>query len=384
MTPKYQVDQELEPGLRYTEEFSRTIRSFLMGDYLLWKTEGKEYIGGLNVVFFCQRLGAIAVPSAGIGGVETVPAFRRQGYAHKLLTRALASIGQRVPVIYLSDAIVGLYERYGFVTCLADSYLELDIRNVERLAGSTTAQLGSFTQADLPPATLGAMIGLYNQAHVLRSWTHERQATWNRLYETQMWKPGSEVMIAEQDGRLVGYAVLREQPFGWTPATFVVDELTARDIDAAHVLLVELAARCWRLRFSSFQVHEPADSAAGRAAKRLGCTVRQTYPFSGGMMGAILDRRQVLALVESELWRRADGADLGTEQTAAFEALCRGEAIPDNGVLLRLLVGHWSLADACALGTEVPAQFERTFEAWFPGGGTQILPLPYAHALDRY
>jgi hypothetical protein len=316
--------------------------------------------------------------------VETVPAFRRQGYAHKLLTRALASISQRVPVVYLSDAIAGLYEKYGFVTCLAESYLELEIGNVERLAGSTTAQLRDYTQANLPPTILLAMVDLYNEAHALRSWTHERQATWNRLYETELWKPGSEVVGAERDGRLDGYAVLREQPFGRAPSSVTVDELTAQDIEAAHALLAEIAARCWDLRVSSFRVREPLDSAAGRAAKQLGCTVHQTYSPSGASMGAILDRRRLLSLLEPELRRRAAGMDLDTEQTAAFEALCRNEAILDNGTLLRLLAGHWSLADACALGTEVPAQFERTFEAWFPGGGTQILPLPYAHALDRY
>jgi hypothetical protein len=72
------------------------------------------------------------------------------------------------------------------------------------------------------------------------------------------------------------------------------------------------------------------------------------------------------------------------EQAAAFEALRRGEAIPDSGVLLRLLVGHWSLADARALGHEIASQFERLFALWFPGGGTPNLPLPYAHVLDGY
>ena len=46
MTTDYPVDEELEPGLRYTEEFSRTVRSLQMGDYLLWEKETNEYIGG--------------------------------------------------------------------------------------------------------------------------------------------------------------------------------------------------------------------------------------------------------------------------------------------------------------------------------------------------
>jgi GNAT superfamily N-acetyltransferase len=389
MTTVYQVDEELEPGLRYTEEFSRIVRSFPVGDYMLWKEGIEEPISGLNVLYFRQRLGAIAVPSAGIGGVETLPPFRRQGYARMLLTRAIESIARRVPIVYISEAIEGLYEKHGFVNCLSEAYLEIQIRNVERLAGSTTDHVRSLNLAHLP-ATLPAMVGLYNKAHAMRPWTHERQSGWNRLHETQTWQVGSEAIVAERGGRLVGYAILREEPFGWTQSPFVAHELTARDVKAAHALLVEVAARCWKLRLPSFRVREPLDSAVGRAAKQLGCRVHQTYPPSGGMMGAILDRRQLLSLLEPELRRRAAGIDLGTEQAAAFDALCRGEALPDNGVLLRLLVGHWSPGDAAAFsnagtpGTEVPVPFERVFEAWFPGGGTRQLPLPYSHVLDRY
>jgi GNAT superfamily N-acetyltransferase len=384
MTTVYQVDQELEPGLRYTEEFSRTVRSFLVGDYLLWEKETGEYIGGLNVVLFRQRIGRVAVPSAGVGGVEIAPSYRRQGYALKLLTRAFASIGQHVPVIYLSDAISGLYERYGFVTCLAESCLELNVRDVERAAGSTTTPVQRFAKADLPPATLSAMIDLYNRTNARRSWTHERPPTWNQLHDTALWRPGSEALIVEQDGRLVGYAIQQEQLFGRTRAPFVVDELTALDVEAARALLAEIAARCWALRISAFQVQEPPDGAVGQAAKQLGCTVQQAYPPGGGWMGAIQDRYELLALLESELRRRAEGFDLGTDEAAAFEALRTGEAIPDDGALLRLLVGYWSLADASVSGVQVPVEFEHLFALWFPGGGTQELPLPHRHALDHY
>jgi GNAT superfamily N-acetyltransferase len=379
----YQVDEELEPGLRYTEEFSRTVRSFSMGDYLLWKG-ADEYVGGLNVIFFRQRIGAVAVPSAGIGGVETVPAYRRQGYAKKLLTRALKGLATRVPVIYLSDAISGLYERYGFVTCLAESHIELNVRSVERMSGDGRPAVQSFPKADLPPATLAAMIELYNRAHALRSWTHERPATWNQLCETELWKPGSEALVVERDGQLAGYAIMREQPFGHTQEPVVVDELAAVDVAAARALLAEIAARCWALRVSSFQVREAPDSAAGRAARELGCAVHQAYRPGGGWMGAIQDRGKLLALLEPELRRRAKDMDWDAEGAGAFEALCGRSAIPDDGTLLRLLVGYWSLADATALSVEIPAHFERAFVSWFSGGGTQLVPLPYRHTLDHY
>jgi hypothetical protein len=102
------------------------------------------------------------------------------------------------------------------------------------------------------------------------------------------------------------------------------------------------------------------------------------------MMGAILDRPRLLQLLEPELRRRLPSNDLQAEHTAAFEALNRGEVIADNRDLLRLLIGFWSAADARAFGTAIPAQYERIADAWFPGGGTQLLLHPYAHTLDRY
>ena len=101
-------------------------------------------------------------------------------------------------------------------------------------------------------------------------------------------------------------------------------------------------------------------------------------------MGAILDRQQLLALLEPELRRRLPNTDLHAAHTTAFDALCRDEIIPDSRDLLRLLVGYWSTTDARAYGVALPTQHERVLDAWFPGGGTHALPLPYAHTLDRY
>jgi hypothetical protein len=228
------------------------------------------------------------------------------------------------------------------------------------------------------------MVALYNEAHAYRPWTHERHAGWNQLVVTQTWQPGSEVIILERDQRLAGYAILKERQYGHSVSSFVVDELTATDAEAAQALLVEVSTRCWHMRFSEFWVREPLDSAVGQAAQRLGCGYHRTFPRSGGMMGAILDRQQLLPLLEPELRRRLPSDELRTAHTAAFDALCQGELIPDARDLLRLLVGYWSTAHARAYGKVIPAQYERVVDAWFPGDGTQVLPLAYAHTLDRY
>ena len=377
------VEETVGPSLKYTEETGRTVRSLPVRYCYLWQAGVEEPVSDLEVLSFRQRFGAVSIPAEGIGGVETLPQFRRQGHIRKVLTQAMAGSAKRVPVLFVSDAIEDMYEQFGFVNCLAEAHLVVPVRNVERMASSaalpSTQRVRSFNQTDLP-----AMIHLYNEIHAHRPWTHERPAEWNRLLATQTWQPGSAVMILERDESVVGYAIGKEQQFGHAAAPFVIDELATKDAEAARTLLVEVAARCWQMRFSEFWVREPLDSVVGQEAQRLGCEYRQIFPPSGGMMGAILDRQQLLAWLEPELQRRLPGGDLGLVHTTAFAALTRGEVVSDNRVLLRLLLGYWSMLDALALGTAIPEHYLELFAAWFPGGGTRLLPMPYAHKLDRY
>lgn len=376
-------EEQLELGLTYTEEIGRIEQSMPVRDCFLRQADVAEPVSGLNLCSFQQRFGAIAIPSEGIGGVETLPSFRRRGYIRKLMVKVLEGSARRVPIVFLSEGIEELYEKFGFVTCVADSCLTVPLRAIDRMAnddtGSVSRSIRSFSTADLPE-----MIALYNQAHAQRPWTHVRHAEWDRLLVTQTWRPGSEVLVYQRAGMLVGYAILLEPQYGHVRSACIIDELTAQDADAAQALLREIAARCLRWRICEFKIHEPLDSVVGGVVQRLGCTYQQTFSGSGGMMGAILDRQQLLLMLEPELQRRLPVQELHSVHTASFAALCRGEIFPDNRDLLRLLVGYWSSATARSDGTIIPTAYEQIVDAWFPGGGSVLLPLPYAHRLDHY
>ena len=383
MPLEYSVEEEIEPGLKYTEETGRTVRSLPVRYCYIWKAGVDEPVSDLEVLSFRQRFGAVPISAEGIGGVETLPRFRRQGLLRKLLTRTIRGAAERVAVLFVSDAIEDIYEQFGFINCLAEAMLVVPVRNVERMANNrdlaTVQRVRSFAQTDLP-----AMSNLYNETHAHRPWTHERAVGWNRLMSTETWRPGSEVLILERGELVVGYAIWQEQQFGHLATSFTVDELAARDVEAARALLETAAARCWQMRLSEFQVREPLDSIVGQEAQRLGCEYRQTFPPSGGMMGAILDRQRLLAALEPELRRRLPSAELSTLHMAAFAALQRSALVPDNQILLRLLLGYWSISDALAHGLVLPPAYEQLCDSWFPGGGTRLVPRPYAHKLDRY
>lgn len=178
---------EDEPGVGYSEVADQDVRS-LRVRYCRLGTEGGEPVAELEAVSFRQRFGAVVVAAEGIGGVETRPEFRRQGHMSRLLRQALAGMAQRVSVAFVSDGIEGVYEKFGFVRAVSEGRPVVPVRNVERAVGGDlgTAVPGvrGGTSADLP-----AMIRLYNAAHTLRPFTHERPAGWNRLVPQAMWKP---------------------------------------------------------------------------------------------------------------------------------------------------------------------------------------------------
>lgn len=373
---------EHEPTPGYSEVADQEVRS-LRVRYCRLATEAGEPVAELEAVSFRQRFGAVAVAAEGIGGVETRPEFRRRGYMGRLLRRSLSGMKRRVDIAFVSDGIEGVYEKFGFVSAASEGRLIVPVRTVERsvggVPGAVVPGVRNGTSADLP-----AMIRLYNTAHARRPWTHERQADWNRLVPETTWKPGSRTLIAQTRGAVSGYAVLEGRAFGDPLGTPAVDELVAADAEAARLLLTAVAGVCWQRRLSEFGVREPSDSLVGRVARGMGCTYQERFPPSGGMMAAILNRSELLRRLEPELRRRAAGGRSDSVHDAAYDGLRRGGLLPDDGALVRLLLGHWSLDDLDAHGGSVPERYRDLCTAWFPGGGSPSLPMPYPHRLDRY
>lgn len=367
----------MERGLAYEEQLVGGVRHCRI------RREGDlEPVCSLEVVAFRQRFGAVAVAAEGIGGVETRPDCRRHGYMRQLLEAAVAGMRDRVAVGFVSEAIEGAYEQRGFVTALGEGELVVPVRAVERAGVRGPGRVRQGTDADLPEA-----VRIFNAAHAERPWSRVREAEWDGRVPQGTWKPGSELLVLEDaaGAAVTGYALLRGRSFGDRVRTVVVHELAAWDAAGVRGLLAEVAARCWELRVAEFTVREPADSLVGRIARGWGCVYRQRFPVSGGMMARILRREALVRQLEPELRRRAaGGACGGAEGLEVVEGLAGGELVPDDGVLVRLLLGYWSLADAVVQGLVVPEGCEGLFERWFPGGGGPGLALPHAHVLDRY
>ncbi|MEU5667111.1 GNAT family N-acetyltransferase [Streptomyces longwoodensis] len=376
-------EPEHESAVHYTEAADQQVRT-LRTRYCRLRTGTGAPVAELEAVSLRVRFGAVAVDAEGIGGVETEPDYRRRGHMGRLLRRALAGMAQRVDVAFVSDGIEGVYEKFGFVNAVAEGVLVVPVRAVERAtggdAGAAVPGVRSGSATDLP-----AMVRLYNAAHARRPWTLERQAGWNRLVARATWQPGSQILLVHAHGALTGYAVLEGRAFGDPVGAVVADEVVAQDAAAAARLLAALARRCWQSRVSEFTLREPADSLVGRVARHMGCTEQRGFRPGGGMMAAVLNRDALVRTLEPELRRRAAARrQPDPDHDTALAALQHGDLVPDDTALVRLLLGHWSSGDAEAVGAAVPERYRALCAAWFPGGGTASLPVPYAHRLDRY
>ena len=114
-------------------------------------------------------------------------------------------------------------------------------------------------------------------------------------------------------------------------------------------------------------------------------TYWRRYAAAGGGMGVVLDRPRFVQSISAELDRRLLAANLDQASSAAARAdLGAARLIPDDGDLLQLVMGYRRCADLDAAQLGAGGAAARAAWAWFPGGGTPVLPLPFAHQLDHY
>ena len=229
------------------------------------------------------------------------------------------------------------------------------------------------------------MRALYNRVHATRPWTVARGPNWDRVPQAGEWQPGSETHLMERDGILQGYVVLRSHLFGWRSRRFELREIVARDTGTAAILLAYALHRARQLNYDRIAVHEPPDSSVGQVARSVGCEQVNRYWAAGGGMGRIVDRARFVDAIAAELARRARAAGVSESVAAPAQAALRdGTLVPDDGDLLRLVVGYQRL-DEVADERQGGADAERAVAAaWFPGGGGAVLPVPFAHHLDHY
>ncbi|HHV54676.1 MAG TPA: GNAT family N-acetyltransferase [Firmicutes bacterium] len=268
----------------------------------------------------------------GIGGVQTVPQLRRQGYARQMLSSAVQYMRENDYDVSVLFGIHNFYHRFGFVTSLIESRITVPTRLAENAAGSrinatasaevnTTTGAGADATALLsirpydPERDLDAVLRLYvaKNAHrvgpLLRSpdrwWGFRLGSTWGR--QTDVFVAVREKPNEKENGKgeeLVGYFLLdRADEEVTVPEVEAVDAATLEAI-LAHLARLAVERRVDHL---TFHIHPDADMA--RLLRFYGSEVTVTYSFDRGPMARIINLESTLRKLLPVLNRRlAQGA----------------------------------------------------------------------------
>jgi predicted acetyltransferase len=189
--------------------------------------------GGLLFIPMGQWFGGRSVPTTGIAGVAVAPEARGRGVAKQLMAAAvgeLASAGVALSTLY--PATVPLYRSVGYE--LAGGRYSVQCRLDALGVCDRTLAVRELTEADAP-----AVEAVYRERAAENDGYLDRGSyLWNRVRAPRNEK--ARGFVVERDGRLEGYAYLREKASGLAYDLSLTD-LVATTRDAARRLLTFLA-----------------------------------------------------------------------------------------------------------------------------------------------
>ncbi len=319
------------------------------------------------------RFGQAVIEVEGIGGFATLPQFRRQGHASRLMAVVLKKAAERVPVIFL-HGIDSFYGSFGFTPVAPERTLCFSASAVAEIPLLPNTFLREMDSRDYE-----RVCSLYNEQHSGRPLSAVRfPEAFSGPMPRGDWHPGEEGIILESSDRLRAYAIVQSTTHGRDPF-FLVKEAVAANPQAAKELLGVLGQMAQRAGVGKVEMFEPRDSILGRALLNFGGKNEEKYRPDGGWMGKILNRDALVALLTDELNRRSL-----QPQAEAIQDLASGAFFSNDELLLGLLLGFRSWLDARDIGELSPTSYRDLVKEWFPITGTEALPLPYLHHLDRY
>ncbi len=176
------------------------------------------------------------VPMGGVAAVATDPAYRRRGYAGKLMRDVLREMRERgVHLSSLWPFAHAFYRTYGWE--LAGETLAYTFNPTDLPTSPDQRRVRAYREGDLPP-----IMQLLEKESALRSCCVRRTEGWWRAV---LAREGWRVAVHERDGRLEGYIVYEmsewrdEKP----RRTLTVQELVSGSLEARRALISFLAAQ---------------------------------------------------------------------------------------------------------------------------------------------
>ena len=353
---------------------------------------GGEAVNGLVVIDSRMRLLDSEVRLAGIGGVNTEPRHRRKGYMRALMEDTLGYMKEQDYDVSMLFGIPNFYDKFGYVSCLAELRVTVSTRDAERGA----ARLPGYSLRRLRRHDFVEVVALYNDRNRHRSCSAIRDGGQFIRFQkgSRYYQEADGFAARDSAGSLVAYAA-----YDRSEDAVNVVEVESRSPVCYTVLLHRFAKMAIDRRCGQITFYLPPDHPFADFLRSCGCEVSVSYFKSGGGMMRVINQDSLLAKLQGSFEDRLSrsqfrdqalrlefATDLGTTQVVVGglkgAPAGRGStyrlAMPQQR-LMQLLVGHRSPGGLLGEpGVEAPAGAEPILSALFAG------PHPYLYQADRF
>lgn len=248
------------------------------------------------------RFGDAVVRMGGIGGVKTEEAYRRRGFARRLLESAndyMREAGFDIAGLF---GIPNFYERWGYVPALPEYYLKVPVDNLK----NAEMRHAVLDYSDRYKAEVLRIYELNNRLRVCSVVRYPE--SWAGFVRGTDWFVEADAKVfVGGNGEVVGYLSLDK----------VTDRTAVAEVGYATEEVFESVAAFLANRASQHGHDEvllliPPDHEFAIYLRRYGCTVTQKFHQSGGGMMRVINLESLMAKLSVELSRRLASSGLCT------------------------------------------------------------------------
>ena len=348
--------------------------------------QGEQLIGATQIFILPIRVGISTLEIGGIGGVCTLPEFRKQGFNEALLNHCLDQMKKLNLDLTMLGGIPNYYHRYGYVPIFPNYQFKVQTRKLFEF--EQTHSIRKFTPEDLP-----GLERLFQQEFSELTGTHVRTS---EFWQYQF-KLTPAIYVAENaEKQLTGYVWLD------TGKQIRIKEAVSENGSAIESLLRFVAEEAHQRFQSEITGHLHPEQPFVRFLLP-GCDIEMMtdYRRNGGWMGRIIHLDAAFKKLVPELSRRLQktafcSAELNlgfkTELGDLVLACKQGQVQvvhnqqPTNGffeisqtTLTQMIFGYYAFDDLVAIHQlQVPKAYLPVIQALFPK------KMAYIGAPDRF
>jgi len=291
------VTNDASPEIKRAREERRTRIALRLGE---------EEASSLLVHDLEMRIDDVPVRMGGIGDVETKRAYRRKGYARKVLEDCGAFMAEDGFDVSLLFGISDFYPKFGYAVCMGDCSLSVRTAHAERASA-----LFPFAPAD--ESDRESVRGLYESTNSSRTGSLvRREGRWKGPMWAPGWAEGPRCLAAKDaSGDLEAYVILADD----NERTRAI-ELAARSREGYEAVVRFLADDAVAKRAGSVRVMCPSDHPFIDVASRFGMRLELERHHCGGAMGKIVNQRRLFEKLLPLFSRRLSSSGLGGRKFA--------------------------------------------------------------------